>query len=81
MCETPYGAYPGNMAYEYFSDEEHLKEWLAAEEDAETFKGFMQKYIYGCRDHYEYIGLNGGLQRMIELRRKELMIHKEVANG
>jgi glutaconate CoA-transferase subunit A len=81
VCETPYGAYPGNMAYEYFSDEEHLKEWLAAEENEETFKGFMQKYIFGCRDHYEYIGLNGGLPRMIELRRKELMIHKEVANG
>src|SRR5512146_1135524 len=26
-----YGGYPGNVAYEYFSDEEHLKEWLKAE--------------------------------------------------
>ncbi len=81
VCEVPFGAYPGNMAYEYFSDEPHLKEWLQAEEDPETFGGFMQKYIYGCKDHYEYIGLNGGLHKMIELRRKELMIHKEVANG
>ena len=28
VCEVPYGSYPGNMPYEYFSDEEHLRRWL-----------------------------------------------------
>src|SRR5262249_5605498 len=30
VCEVPYGSYPGNMPYEYFSDEDHLRQWLAA---------------------------------------------------
>ena len=25
VCEVPYGSYPGNMPYEYFSDEAHLR--------------------------------------------------------
>ncbi|MCX5844071.1 MAG: CoA transferase subunit A, partial [Deltaproteobacteria bacterium] len=33
VCEVPYGAYPGNMYQEYFSDEEHIREWLKVEED------------------------------------------------
>ena len=28
VCEVPFGSYPGNMPYEYFSDEEHLRHWL-----------------------------------------------------
>ena len=28
---VPYGSYPGNMAYEYFSDEDHLRQWLKEE--------------------------------------------------
>src|SRR5262245_20588332 len=28
VCEVPFGSYPGNMPYEYFSDEEHLCQWL-----------------------------------------------------
>ena len=31
VCEVPYGSYPGNMPYEYFSDEEHIREWLKVE--------------------------------------------------
>jgi len=30
VIEVPYGAYPSNMAYEYFTDEDHLMEWLKA---------------------------------------------------
>jgi len=40
VIEVPYGSYPGNMPYEYYSDEEHLEEWMQAEEDPETYKNF-----------------------------------------
>jgi glutaconate CoA-transferase subunit A len=81
VCEVPFGAYPGNMAYEYFSDEPHLREWLKAEDNPEELKAFLQKYIYGCKDHYDYIELLGGIHKLNELRMKEHMLHKEVANG
>ncbi|MFP6675057.1 MAG: CoA-transferase, partial [Pirellulaceae bacterium] len=31
VCLVPFGSYPGNMPYEYFSDEDHLRLWLTAE--------------------------------------------------
>jgi len=43
VCEVPYGGYPGTMAYEYFSDEEHLREWLKVEEDPVAFKNSYRK--------------------------------------
>jgi len=72
VIEVPFGSYPGNMPGEYFSDEEHLREWLAAEENPEEFRAFLDKYIYGTRDFNEYLQLCGGLAKMQKLRALEL---------
>jgi glutaconate CoA-transferase subunit A len=72
VCEVPYGSYPGNMPYEYFSDEVHLGQWREAEKDLETFREFLDKYIYGVRSFDEYLELCGGLTRIQELRQQEL---------
>jgi glutaconate CoA-transferase subunit A len=74
VVEAPFGCYPGNMPYRYFSDEEHLKAWLDAEKDEPTFDAFLDKYIYGTKDFYEYLNLCGGIPRINELRRQELML-------
>jgi len=77
VCEVPFGAYPGTMPYEYFSDEAHLQEWLTIEKDKDKFKAFLQRNIYECGDHEEYIARNGGARKMRELRAKELLLFKE----
>ena len=77
VCHVPYGGYPGTMPYEYFSDEDHLRDWLKAEKDPEVFKRFLDDNIYNCEDHEAYIMRNGGLKRIGELREKELMLAKE----
>jgi glutaconate CoA-transferase subunit A len=81
VCEVPYGAYPGTMPYEYFSDEEHLQEWLKIQEDPKAFRDFLNRNIYECPDHFEYLRRNGGIQKINELRRKELLIHREANDG
>lgn len=75
VCHVPYGSYPGNMPYEYFSDEEHLREWLASDADVTTLQPFLQKYIYGTKDFSEYLELCGGEERLLQLRDLELL-HK-----
>ena len=77
VCEVPYGSYPGNMPYEYFSDEEHLRLWLETERSPEKFKKFLEKYIYGTRDFNEYLELCGGIQRISELRDQENLIESK----
>jgi glutaconate CoA-transferase subunit A len=76
VCEVPYGSYPGNMPYEYFSDEEHLRRWLTVERDPEAFKRFLDEYIYGVKDFAEYLQRCGGLPRLQELRRQEFLLHR-----
>ena len=74
VCEVPYGSYPGNMAYEYFSDEEHLRRWLSVEEDPKEFKQFVGEMIHGVKDFGEYLTKCGGLTRLQMLRRKEWLL-------
>jgi glutaconate CoA-transferase subunit A len=71
VCEVRYGSYPGNMPYEYYSDEAHLAAWLEAEKDESTLRTFIDKYIYGVHDFVEYLALCGGEARMQALRELE----------
>jgi glutaconate CoA-transferase subunit A len=77
VCEVPYGGYPGNMPYEYFSDEEHLRLWVETEQDLEKFKKFLDKYIYGVKNFNEYLELCGGIQRINDLRAQEHLIQNK----
>ncbi len=81
VVEIPYGSFPGNMAYEYFSDEEHLKAWLEAERSPEALQAFLQRYIYDVEDFSQYLQLCGGLNRLQELRRRELLLDREAAGA
>ncbi|MEW6358028.1 MAG: CoA-transferase [Planctomycetota bacterium] len=74
VCEVPYGSYPGNMPGEYFSDEDHIRQWLAVEKDEKELKAFLKKYIYDLPDFQSYLQLCGGIERMQELRAQELLL-------
>ena len=71
VCHVPYGSYPGEMPFEYTSDEDHFAEWLEAERDPQTLQAFLQRYIYGTRDFAEYFALACGEERMRALRANE----------
>jgi len=71
VIEMPFGSYPGNMPGEYFSDEEHLKNWLVAEKDEMQLEEFVGHHILSSKDFYEYLEKNGGMNKMKELMRTE----------
>jgi glutaconate CoA-transferase subunit A len=77
VCEVPFGSYPGNMPYEYFSDEQHLRDWLAAEADLERHRAFLDRYLFGVKDFTEYLDRCGGLPRLQQLRHEELLLHRD----
>ncbi len=74
VVEVPYGSYPGNMPGEYYSDERHLAEWLKVERDLDAFAEFLQQNILGVDEFQAYLERNGGIDRLRELRRLELLI-------
>ncbi len=71
VVEVPYGSYPGNMPGEYFSDEEHLAEWLRVEKDEEEFADFLNRNIYSIKHFSDYLNKNGGLEKLCKLRSLE----------
>jgi glutaconate CoA-transferase subunit A len=74
VIEVPFGSYPGNMPGEYFSDEEHITEWLKVEKDPEGFTNFLEKNIYSCRNFSEYLEKNGGIEKLNTLRQQEHLL-------
>lgn len=71
VCHVPFGSYPGNMPGAYFSDEAHLKAWLAAERDPAEYETFLKTYLYGLSDFDAYLTLCGGTARLSELQQME----------
>lgn len=78
VIEVPYGSYPGNMPYLYFSDEDYLQNWLKLEKDPAAFDKFVNQQIYDTRDFIEYLELNGGIDKMQKLRTVEQFIDTHV---
>jgi glutaconate CoA-transferase subunit A len=76
VCEVPFGSYPCNMPYEYASDETHFRRWLEVEADITAYEQFLHDYIYGVRDFNEYLDKCGGLARLQDLRREELLLDR-----
>ncbi len=74
VCEVPFGSYPGNMPYEYYSDEPHLREWLCAERSPDTHLPFLKRNIFDVDSFDEYLHRNGGIERMRQLRACELLL-------
>lgn len=73
VVEVPYGSYPGNMPYEYFSDEDYLRHWMTVEKEPEEFQKFFNRQIMETGDFYEYLNLNGGIEKMLKLRSIEYL--------
>lgn len=72
VCEVPMGSYPGNMPYEYYSDESHLRAWLQAEESPDQYHAFLEQHLFGVDSFEEYLLRSGGKDRAAELRHQEL---------
>ncbi len=71
VVEVPYGSHPGNMPGLYYSDEEHMAEWLRLSRTDEGVEEYMDKYVRSVEDFPEYIELVGGAEKMEYLRKLE----------
>jgi acyl CoA:acetate/3-ketoacid CoA transferase alpha subunit len=76
VCEVPFGAHPAQMPYQYFFDEAHITEWLAAGKTEEGTMAYLDKYVYGVADFEEYLDRIGGMKRLGQLRQLERLTHE-----
>ena len=71
VVETPFGSHPCQMPYQYFFDEDHIGEWLAASASDEGVKAYLERYVFGMKDFEEYLRCIGGTKKLQHLRKIE----------
>ncbi len=59
VCHVPLGGYPSAVYGHYDYDAQYLKQFADAARDDAAFKNYQDKYIYGPRDHEEFMALVG----------------------
>jgi glutaconate CoA-transferase subunit A len=68
VVELPFGAHPTSVYREYDYDADGIKEYVEAAKKPDLWKAYLDKYVYGVKDHEEYLELIGGLPRLTKLR-------------
>jgi glutaconate CoA-transferase subunit A len=68
VVEVPFGAHPFDChGAGYKHDEEHLREYDKAARQDSTFQEYLEKYVYGCRNHAQYLDKIGS-ERLLKLQ-------------
>lgn len=67
VTEAPFGSHPGEMCYLYRRDEPRIRDWVDAAKEPETTQAYLDQFIYGVKDHQEYLTLVGK-ERLENLR-------------
>ena len=59
VVHAPYGAHPGSCGLSYGHDPAHIQEYIEAAKEEGTFKAYLDKYVYGLKNHVEYLNVVG----------------------
>ena len=68
VIHQPFGGHPTGVFNCYDYDAEHLKLYVNHSKRAETFPAYVETYIRGTKNHWEYLEKVGGAKRMSELK-------------
>ena len=68
VVDLPFAAHPTCMYREYDYDADEINKYVEAQKAPQKFRDYLDKYVYGAKDHREYLNLVGGLRRLGTLR-------------
>nr|MDO8098284.1 CoA-transferase [Candidatus Njordarchaeota archaeon] len=71
VVHVPYGAYP-TACYKYYEvDWEHMNSYIESGSSKESFQEYLDNFVYGTKDHNEFIEKAGGEGMMERIKWKE----------
>ncbi len=68
VCHVPWGSHPYAVFNCYDYDPRHLKLYHESAEDDNAYTRYLDRYIYGVKDHAGYLEAVGGAARLASLR-------------
>jgi len=69
VVELPFGAHPNSCDTLYDFDLEHGRIYRDYSESEERFSEYLEKYIYSCKTHEDYLNKCGGIEALKQLCR------------
>ena len=63
----PFAAHPTSVYHNYDYDADHIRQYADASKTPEGLRNYLDRYVYGARDHWEYLELIGGAKQMARL--------------
>jgi len=67
VVELPFAAHPTSAYRVYDYDAEEIERYVEATRTPETFRIYLDQYVYGPRDHWDYLERVGGMRRLNRL--------------
>jgi hypothetical protein len=68
VVELPFAAHPTSVYRLYDYDAGQIEKYVIATSSPEALKAYLDEYIYGVKDHWEYLERVGGMQHLNTLR-------------
>jgi len=68
IVELPYGAHPCSSHGCYTFDEDHIRKYVQCARHPDHFQEYLNQYIYGIENLYEYLEIIGGIKRLSDLK-------------
>jgi acyl CoA:acetate/3-ketoacid CoA transferase alpha subunit len=68
VVELPYAAHPTSVYRVYDYDAWQIENYVHATSSPETFKIYLDEFVYGVKDHWEYLERMGGMKHLESLR-------------
>ncbi len=81
VVETPYGSHPNQVPGLYSFDEDHWQIWLDASVTDKGVEDYLETYVHGSKDHFQYLEKIGGVRVVNQLKKieKKLAPYPKVA--
>lgn len=67
VVDLPFAAHPTNVYRAYDYDVDHIRQYADASKTPEGFQEYLDKYVYGAKDHWDYLELIGGMRYLARL--------------
>jgi glutaconate CoA-transferase subunit A len=68
VVDLPFAAHPTCVYREYDYDADEINKYVEAQKSPQKFRDYLDKHVYGVKDHWEYLDLVGGLRRLRTLQ-------------
>ncbi len=67
VVHLPFSAHPSSVFHAYDHDADHIRQYADASKTPEGIRKYLDKYVYGAQDHWEYLELIGGYKHLVSL--------------